>query len=74
MSYSTIIFESVENIGIIRLHRPERMNAVIEEMYKEINGVLDIVERDNKVRVLILTGCVWKREKGEKQAFCAGAD
>lgn len=74
MSYSTIIFETLEKIGVIRLHRPERMNAVIEEMYEEINDILSIVESDDSLRVLILTGCVWKREKGDKQAFCAGAD
>lgn len=74
MQFETVIFEKDRNIAILRLHRPERMNAVIEQMYIDINSVLDIVEKDDDIRVMILTGCVWKREKGDKQAFCAGAD
>ena len=74
MNFETVIFEKSNNIGILKLHRPERMNAVIEQMYVDINSVLDIVESDDNINVLILTGCVWKREKGDKQAFCAGAD
>ncbi len=74
MQFETVRFEKNQNIGILRLYRPERMNAVIEQMYTDINSVLDTVEKDNEIRVLILTGCVWKREKGDKQAFCAGAD
>ena len=74
MQLSTVLYEKRENYGILRLYRPERMNAVIEQMYIDINSVLDIVEKDDDVKVLILTGCVWKREKGDKQAFCAGAD
>ena len=72
--YSTIIFEKNENIGIIKLNRPERMNAVIEEMYIEIQDVLKKAENDNDIRVLILTGSVLKKDGKEKQAFCAGAD
>ncbi len=73
-NYSTIIFEKKEKIGIIKLNRPERMNAVIEEMYLEIQDVLKKTEVDNDVRVLIITGSVLKKNGKEKQAFCAGAD
>jgi enoyl-CoA hydratase len=74
MSYKTIQFFADSNLGIIKLNRPERMNAVVEEMYQEIQQVLDET-RDNKgIRALIITGSVLKKNGVEKQAFCAGAD
>jgi enoyl-CoA hydratase len=74
MSLTTIRFEKKEKIGIIRLNRPHRMNAVNESMYGEIQKVLTDTESDNAVRVLILTGSVYKKDNRMKQAFCAGAD
>ena len=40
MQYTTIEYLQEDNIGIIRLNRPYRMNAVIEEMYIEIQQAL----------------------------------
>ncbi|CAN2040099.1 Enoyl-CoA hydratase/isomerase family protein [Candidatus Magnetomoraceae bacterium gMMP-15] len=74
MNYNTIKYIKEDNIGIIKLNRPERMNAVIEEMYSEIKDVLEYAQFDSKIRVLILTGSVLKKGNIEKQAFCAGAD
>ncbi len=51
----------------ITLNRPEVMNALNLQVRKEILGVLDLVEKDDSICVLILTGA------GEK-AFSAGAD
>ena len=74
MSYRNILFSKDENIGIIMLNRPERMNAVIEEMYLEIQDVLESCMNDNSLRAIILTGSVLIKNDTEKQAFCAGAD
>ncbi len=74
MAYSTIKFKKEGQIGIIQLNRPERMNAVIEEMYIDIQMVLNDARQDGDIRVLILTGSVLKKGDTEKQAFCAGAD
>jgi len=74
MNYNTIKFTQDGNIGIIKLNRPERMNAVIEEMYLEIQDVLDHTRSDAAIRALILTGSVRRKGDIEKQAFCAGAD
>ena len=74
MAFETVLYEKSGFIGIIRLNRPERMNAVIEQMYLDIQSVLEDAKKDGEVRVLILTGTVRKSPKGEKQAFCAGAD
>ena len=74
MAFETVLYERDGAIGILRLNRPERMNAVIEQMYLDIQAILDEVRNDADVRVLILTGTVRKGPKGDKQAFCAGAD
>lgn len=74
MKLETVLYSKEGRAGIIRLNRPERMNAVIEQMYLDIQTVLDEAASDPGVGALILTGTVWKREKGDKQAFCAGAD
>jgi enoyl-CoA hydratase len=74
LNYQTIKYEKEQRIGIIRLFRPERMNAVNETMYREIQEVLRQVDPDDNIRALIITGSVLKRGDEEKQAFCAGAD
>ncbi len=74
MQFSTVLFEEDEQVGIIRLNRPERMNAVIEQMYLDLQNVLAEIEQRESIRALVLTGTVWKRNHEEKQAFCAGAD
>jgi enoyl-CoA hydratase len=74
MTYDTIKFQKDGYVGIISLDRPERMNAVIEEMYIEIQDVLGLARSDESIRALMLTGSVLKKGNVEKQAFCAGAD
>jgi enoyl-CoA hydratase len=74
MDLKTLIYEKDGAVGIIRLNRPERMNAVNEAMYREIQEVLRTAASDTTVRVLIIIGSVLKKGDIEKQAFCAGAD
>ena len=74
MDFETVLYERNGFIGIIRLNRPERMNAVIEQMYLDIRAILAEARHDANVRTLIITGSVRKSPKGDKQAFCAGAD
>jgi enoyl-CoA hydratase len=74
MNYSTIEYYKDGSIAIIKLNRPQRMNAVVEEMYLEIQEVLKLVRLDAAIRALILTGSALKKGSVEKQAFCAGAD
>ncbi len=74
MNYESIEWLIEEPLATIKLNRPERMNAVIEGMYLEIQDVLQRVQKEPAIRCLILTGSVHKREGVEKQAFCAGAD
>lgn len=58
--------EIQENIGILTLNRPEVLNALNREMTQEVVAGLEEFDRDENVRVIIITG------KGK--AFAAGAD
>lgn len=59
-------YEVRENIGILTVSRPEKLNALSEEVYREI-GEAAVFAEASSVRGLIITG------DGEK-AFVAGAD
>ena len=61
-----IKFEIKDEIGILSLNRPEKRNALHPELVKQMKDKLIEIERDNLVKVLIITG--------EGKAFCAGAD
>lgn len=65
--YKTLIYERKENIGLLTINRPEKMNAISQELTAELSQLLDEIEKDEKLRVLVVTGA------GDK-AFVAGAD
>ena len=65
--YKTLIYEKKDNIGILTINRPDKLNAISNELTSELSKFLDDVEKDEKLKVLIITG------KGDK-AFVAGAD
>lgn len=64
--FKTVLVEAREKVWRISLNRPEKKNALNQEMYTELHRILDRVEGSTECRVLILTG------SGE--AFCAGGD
>ncbi|MCX6271509.1 MAG: enoyl-CoA hydratase-related protein [Bacteroidetes bacterium] len=66
ISYSTLKTEKKGKILILTINRPEARNALNTLVYREINLVLDEVEKDSEIKVLIITG--------EGKAFVAGAD
>ncbi|API59402.1 enoyl-CoA hydratase [Tardibacter chloracetimidivorans] len=66
-TFETIKLDVEGGVATITLARPERMNAINATMTLELISALDIVDKDDEVRAIILTG------EGEK-AFCAGAD
>src|SRR5437764_9778158 len=53
-------------IGLIRFNRPEKMNAIGALTRKQLGEAIKQVERDDAVRVVVLTG--------SGRAFCSGAD
>ncbi len=64
--FETIIYEMKDGIAEIRLNRPQRLNAVVQQLYDELSTALGQAEADPDARVVLLTG--------EGRAFCVGAD
>lgn len=64
--YNNIILEKENNIALIKINRPKALNALNSETLKELENIIDELNKDESVRVLILTG--------EGKAFVAGAD
>ncbi|WP_448592112.1 enoyl-CoA hydratase-related protein [Thermoflexus hugenholtzii] len=66
MAYETLLYEVQNGIATITLNRPDVLNAFNEQMFRELQDVLRAVERDEAVRVAIVTGA--------GRGFCAGQD
>jgi 3-hydroxypropionyl-coenzyme A dehydratase len=62
-----IQLEPREEIAIIRMNRPEALNAMNVDVLAELSRTIDIVGPDDGIKAVIITGA------GEK-SFCAGAD
>ncbi len=65
--FTQILYDVADGVATITLHRPEKMNAFTNVMMHEMCGAFDLVDADDAVRAVIVTG------SGER-AFCAGAD
>jgi enoyl-CoA hydratase/carnithine racemase len=65
--FTQILYDVADGIATITLHRPEKMNAFTNMMMKEMIAAFDLIDADDAVRVVIVTG------QGDR-AFCAGAD
>ena len=63
----TVDYEKKERIAYITLNRPEALNALDFESFKELNKTLMNFQNDDEILVAIITGT------GDR-AFCAGAD
>lgn len=66
MAYETLIVEIEDHVGLIRLNRPEAMNALNAQLLGELNCALKAFKENDKIRVVVLTG--------SDKAFAAGAD
>ena len=55
-SYKTIRVEKREGIGYLILNRPEVRNAFNQEMIDEIRDALSLIDKDEEIGVLIITG------------------
>lgn len=61
-----IVERPEEGIAVIRLNRPRAMNAMNSVMVAEFHAALAEIDRDESIRVVVLTG--------DRRAFCAGLD
>jgi len=66
MSYGNILVEKKESIGIIKINRPNNLNALNKDTVLELTKAVEELEKDKNIKVAILTG--------EGKAFIAGAD
>jgi len=66
MSYETIIVETRGKVGIVRLNRPQALNALNAKLNEELTAAIDALEADEEITCVILTG--------SEKAFAAGAD
>jgi len=66
MSYETLLTELDDGIFTITLSRPDRLNALNQTMLRELLDVFDEIDRNDAIRVAIVTGA--------GRGFCAGAD
>lgn len=66
MSYETIRYEVKDGIATVTLNRPEVFNAMNPAMMNELIAVFDETDRDDNIRVVVVTG--------EGKGFCGGAD
>lgn len=62
-----IISEKKNNINIIKINRPDVLNALNYEVVSELSEVFQVISNDNEIKAVILTG------EGER-SFCAGGD
>jgi len=67
MSYETLHYEVRDGIGHVTINRPEKLNALNDQVMADLDACFAAIEQDAAVKAVILTGA------GEK-AFVAGAD
>jgi len=65
-SYETLIVETHETTRLIRLNRPQALNALNAQLMDELSAALDAAEHDPAIHCIVITG--------SERAFAAGAD
>jgi enoyl-CoA hydratase len=66
MTYANIIVETHGRVGLIRLNRPQVLNALSTPLIEDLNAALEAYEADPAIGAIVLTG--------SEKAFAAGAD
>jgi len=66
MAYETIIFETVDDVALITLNRPDAMNALNTQLLGELSQAVAEADANKKIRCIVLTG--------SEKSFAAGAD
>ena len=61
-----VLYEKKDGVAIVTMNRPERLNAVNDEIRAGLREKLDDAAKDDEVKVIIVTGA--------GRGFCAGAD
>jgi len=64
--FETLRYEIEDQVLLLTMNRPERLNAFNSQMQREFLEALDHADTDDEIRAVIVTG--------EGRGFCAGAD
>jgi len=67
MPYDYVLIDREDNIAILTINRPDKYNALNDDVVADISAALDELAADDDVRAIIITGA------GDK-AFVSGAD
>lgn len=62
----TVLLEREEPIAVVRLNRPEALNALSNQLMSELVGALENLDDDEAVRCIVIAG--------DEKAFASGAD
>jgi enoyl-CoA hydratase len=65
-SYTSILVETHQRVGLIRLNRPKALNALNAELMSELNTALGDFDHNEEIGAIVITG--------DERAFAAGAD
>ena len=66
MAFETLIVDVEDHVCIIKLNRPEALNALNKQLLEELAEALEDSQKNEKVRCIVITG--------SEKAFAAGAD
>lgn len=66
MEYEQIVYEVEQDVAIVTLNRPEKLNAMTALMGAELSDAMAEADQDDSVRAVVVTGA--------GRGFCAGAD
>ncbi|PWL19438.1 enoyl-CoA hydratase [Falsochrobactrum shanghaiense] len=66
MAYETIVVETRGGVGLVRLNRPQALNALNGRVLDELTEALAGFDTDGRIGAIVLTG--------SEKAFAAGAD
>jgi enoyl-CoA hydratase/carnithine racemase len=66
MAYETILLEQADGVALIRLNRPDALNALNSQLMQELSTCIEALDHDDTVGCIVLTG--------SDKAFAAGAD
>jgi enoyl-CoA hydratase len=66
MAYETIIVEVEDHVALIKLNRPDALNALNQQLLGELMDALEAADTNDSTRCIVITG--------SEKAFAAGAD
>ena len=66
MNYTSILVETRGRVGLITLNRPQTLNALNQQLLRELMDALEVFDKDDNIGGMVVTG--------NEKAFAAGAD